>query len=172
MWSWCRQDVLPDQLPDTGTAYVSEPFTTDSLLAGNPFAYLELSSDLPGGIVEVTLVRWPKDASCTDLPDVPDIVARGAADLRYHHGGYEPRPFEVDTPIAVRVDLFNNAVRFDPGDRLVVSVSGPEKVGDYGSTVHAGLSHVVVPFVSGGLGGEPSGIDYPPSPRAPWAASS
>lgn len=175
VWSWCRQELLADPRPDTGIAYVSQPFATDSLLAGNPVAHLELSSDQPGGIVEVTLVRWPQGATCTDPPAVPDVVARGTADLRYHHGGYDARPFAVDTPTAVRVDLFNNAVRFAPGDRLVVSVSGPEKPGDFGATspfnpevtVHAGRSHVVVPFVSGGLGGQPTDLHYPPSPAAP-----
>lgn len=32
---------------------------------------------------------------------------------------------------------------------------------------HAGVSHVVVPFVSGGLDDQPSGMDYPPNPAAP-----
>jgi putative CocE/NonD family hydrolase len=174
-WAWCRNDTLPDALGDTAVAWVSEPFATDSLLAGNPFAYLELSADQPAGVVQVALLRWPAGAGCDDPPEVAQLVAHGAADLRYHAGGYTARPFPVATPKPVRVDVFNTAVRFHPGDRLVVAVSGPEAVGLYSSTspwvpevtVHASLSHIVLPFVEGGLGGDPTDIDYPPYPWDP-----
>jgi putative CocE/NonD family hydrolase len=164
-WAWCRQDLLPGAgLEDTAVAWVSEPFTQQRLLAGNPHADLILSSDQPGGVVEVALVRWPADASCTDLPDVVEVIAAGGADLRHHTSPYTPVPFPVDTPTPVRVDLYNTATRFFPGDRLVVVVGGTEAIGVYGSVtpyapeinVHAD-SRVVVPFVPGQLGPGPTG---------------
>lgn len=168
-WGRCRHEILPAALPDTEVAYVSKPFTTDSLLAGNPFVYLELSSDLPGGTVEVALLRWEEDASCDEFATSP-LVARGGADLHHHQGDYTTQPFPTHTPTPVRVDLFNTATRFAPGDRLIVVVPGPiYSASPYGPeiTVHAGVSHAVVPFVFGGLGGDGPDIVYPPNPAAP-----
>lgn len=168
----CRQEhALESSEPPDAVAYVSEAFAIDSLLAGNPFVYLKLSSDQSGRLVEVALLHWPAGASCTDVA-VGTVVARGAADLGHHRGSYDHQPFPVGEPTPVRVDLFNNAVPFAPGDRLVLILSGPESNGQTDSaspytpqvTVHGGVSHVVLPFVSGGLGGSEPDMVYAPAP--------
>lgn len=164
-WAWCRQDAVSPADADTAVAYISEPLATERLLAGNPHAELTLTADQPGGVVQVSLLRWPAGTSCAELADVGELVANGAADLRYHLDRYTAQPFPLDTPTPVRVDLFNTAVRFAPGDRLIAVVSGPEGVGLYGSTspyapevtVHADASRVVLPFVPGGVGAPTGG---------------
>lgn len=164
---------------DTGLAYVSAPVTDRTVIAGNPFAYLTLSSDRPGGVFAVHLLRVPASMSCGDPSMSLDWLATGAADLRFHDGRYVGRDFPTGEPTPVRVDIYDIAEVLDPGDRIAVLVSGDEDwYGHAGQpqyaptiTVHADptitASQVVLPVVEGTLGGQPRPVAYPPRPFIP-----
>ncbi|MGQ0535284.1 MAG: CocE/NonD family hydrolase [Methanobacteriota archaeon] len=164
-------------------AYVSEPAAQDLLIAGNPFAYLRLSSDLPGGFVAVHVYDMAPNAGCDGGFE---RWLFGAADLRFHQGNFEGRDFPTDAPTHVRIDLNNLAGILPEGHRLAVVVSYgggaflgaplyPNRVPTFGLqpriTIHhdggAEASHVVLPLVEGTLGGAPPTLDYPPRPFLP-----
>jgi hypothetical protein len=151
-------------------------------LAGNPYAYLMLESDQPGGIVGVDL--WLMRGGLTGLctrnngfdPDPAAWLSHGAADLRFMDGNFVGQAFPVSQATPVRVDMFNVAADLLPGDRLVLTLSGTgwerrdgqpympllDVQGGTGPTA----SHIVLPFVSGTLGGSAPTIGYPERPFA------
>jgi predicted acyl esterase len=162
-----------------GLAYTSEPLTEDSVLAGNPFALLRLSSDQPGGIVGVHVLSLGPDFDCSDSSTF-DVVALGAADLRFHQGNLHGEPFPVGKPTEVRVDVWDNAQMLREGSRVAVVVSyGEAFPGAFGSsgqpyapriTVHGDVgeraSHIVLPITEGTAGGTVRTLEYPPRPFA------
>lgn len=166
-----------------GVGYLTQPLAEPATIAGNPFASLRLSSDMPGGLVSVHVLELPSDFECSTGFDSSKVhvVAYGAADLRFHGGNMVGQGFPVDTPTAVRVDLWDNADVIEAGHRLAVVVGSAEvsplgwgSVGVPYSpriTVHADgdaeTSHIVLPLIAGTLGGAEPTVGYPPRPFIP-----
>jgi predicted acyl esterase len=161
---------------------VSEPLREDVVVAGNPFAFLEVVSTQPGGLLNLDLVSLDPSGSCGSA-ETPSVrwMSRGSVDLRFYQGGYDAVPLAVNSPTPIRVDFMGVADHVPAGHQLAVVVHGPDadpnrwgSAGEpYVPTVRLGTStaglasHVVVPLVEGSLGGLPPGSDYPLRPRTP-----
>lgn len=157
----------------TWAAFVGPSIEAPVTLAGNPFVYLNLSADQPGGVFQVHLLdAGPDVETCEDLSaGNVDEITRGGVDLRYHEGNFESRDFPTGEPAPVRVDLFNQAWRLQPGHRLTLLVEADNPQWDWNThrpeiTIHPD-SHVVVPTVEANYGGELPDVDYPPRPFLP-----
>lgn len=173
----CGEELLPPSpapgvVPtNAGVAYFSDPVEVDTLLAGNPIAYLQVSSDLPGGLVAIDLFDVP--ATCSDAV----FLGRGVADLRFHDGGFTGRDFPVDTPTPVRFDITDFAEWLPAGHRLGVVLTRGDPVDRTSPWAGALIgvhgdgspesSHVVLPVVQGGFGGDAPTLRYPPRPFVP-----
>lgn len=166
----------------TALLYATRPMEETVVLAGNPFAYLRISSDLPGGIVSVEVLEVPADFSCDAVGEPPavELVSHGAADLRFHEGNFVGRDFPVGSPTMVRIDLWDLAEAIEAGNRLAVLVSQGESPPAYGRAGQpfypaitviadggAEASHVVLPVVAGTLGGAAPTLAYPLRPFVP-----
>lgn len=175
--------LCPDGIPDgfAGVAYLSEQASRDLLIAGNPFAYLRLSSDQPGGLVGVHLLTVPADVPCDLALNPPEahVLAFGVADLRFHAGNLSGTDLS-EGQHNVRIDLGSVSEQIPAGRRLAVVVSYGEgdldlymPSGQHAPTitVHADggseASHVVIPFVGRGLGSKRPTLDYPQRPFVP-----
>lgn len=147
---------------DDRLVFLSEPLDEGVVLAGNPFAWLELESNLPGGLI--TLRAYEVDPACNTRS-----MAFGAADLRHHAANYDGRDFPLDTPTGIRIDMTNLAESLAAGNQIafVASYGDPGKfeAAPYAPslTIHGG-SHVVWPVLEGTLGGEAPAMEYPPRP--------
>src|SRR5439155_21492985 len=75
-------------------AFFGAPVARPTLVAGNPFAYLDITSDAPGGLVSVQLYDVPGGSDCG--PDAR-LLSAGAADLRLHAGHLAGRDFPTRT---------------------------------------------------------------------------
>lgn len=164
----------------TSLLYASEPLEDPVTLAGNPWAYLQVESTEPGGVVTVHLVEVGPDGGCSPVGEegVQAVLSGGAADLRFHEGSYMGEDFPVLEPTPVRVDIYNDAWTFEAGDRVGVLVSSGVGINARTGqpwtpllTLHGGTgpqaSHVVLPLVQGTLGGDAPTLDYPPQPFLP-----
>jgi putative CocE/NonD family hydrolase len=177
----CRANLVSDEAGPGGVAYLSDPVQQQTLIAGNPFAYLRVESDLPGGQLSVHLFDVGPDFRCNDDGTVSDAraIATGAADLRFCHGNYVASDFPVNTPTNVRVDITGVAEVLESGHRLGLVVSYGDVLERASQpfypqiALHAdgGLqaSQLVVPVVEGSLGGGAPRISYPPRPFIPTA---
>ena len=156
--------------------YMTRPVTKRTVIAGNPMAYLDLTADQAGGGLQVTLHDVAPDFTCGNDPARRSPAGArkltvGGADLRFHHGGYDARPFGGGH---VRVDIANLATVLEPGDRLAITVSygDPIEFAEVGHapriTVHSGpradSSQLVVPVLEGGFGGREPKTRFPPRP--------
>ncbi|HVL48395.1 MAG TPA: CocE/NonD family hydrolase [Candidatus Thermoplasmatota archaeon] len=172
-----------------GVALMTEPLAEDLRLEGNPFAWLRLSSDMPGGQVSVHLFDVTGSLRCRH-PGIPEnlrLLAEGAADLRFHAGNFVGKDFPRNAPTFVRIDLTNLADVVPAGHKLALVVSHgravalDEPVADLTTdkrtsrsgqpyypqiTIHTGAegSHLVLPVMQGSVGGNATGIAYPPTP--------
>jgi X-Pro dipeptidyl-peptidase len=163
-------DTLPS-LGAPGVVYLSDPVAQDTLLAGNPIAYLQVESDLPGGLLALDL--YAVGAACPGAL----YLGRGVADLRFHDGRFTGRDFPTGSPQPVRLDITNFAEWIPAGHRLGVVVSHGSLVDRTGQpyypslTLHgdgtASSSHIVLPVVQGGFGGQAPTLHYPPRPFVP-----
>ncbi|HUR25093.1 MAG TPA: CocE/NonD family hydrolase [Candidatus Thermoplasmatota archaeon] len=150
--------------------FMTEPLAQETLVAGNPFALLEIESDLPGGLVSFYSYEVPGDGSCGDGLRA---MGFGAADLRFYEGNYVGRDFPLRTPTPVRIEHTNLVEHIAKGNRLalVVSYGRPDQfeAAPFAPriTIHGG-SHILWPVVEGSLGGgSPPIADYPPRPFVP-----
>lgn len=162
----------PGEDGDTRLTWTGPALAGTALLAGDPFAYLRLSSDRPAGLIGVALYALPPDGGC----DAARLLATGAADLRYHTGGYSPKAFPTGGAQQVRIDLSTVVERIPAGHRLALVAGHPRENVDASPvaaqlTVHAGTyaaaSHVVLPVVQGSAGGTHTSLRYPPRPFGP-----
>lgn len=161
---------------EPGLCFLSQPATEDMVIAGNPIAYLQLRSNLPGGRVEVSMHQVAADGGCGDngLEGSQNWLF-GAADLLYHAGNYNAQPFPTNTPTPVRIDMSDQAFPLKVGERLGIQVNYP--LDSVGYPLFPSLvvewsqgensSHVVVPVVKGTFGGATPTIEYPPRPHIP-----
>lgn len=168
--------------PEIKAAFTSGPLEDAATLAGNPFAYLQVESSRPGGIVALDLYDLGPDARCvTGELEGGTWLSGGAADLRFHQGNLGAEDFPTGKTTPVRVDLFNLAHTVEEGHRLAVVASGyghQVKVGQpYAPTIAlhgdgtVGGSHIVLPVVEGTLGGDATDMEYPPRPFVPEGGS-
>ncbi len=181
----------------TKACYTSASIAEQVLVAGNPNVFLQVESNLRGGLITVDLFDSPAGTGCPQADSTR--IAFGAADLRFHGGNFEGRDFPVGSPTGVRVDLHNLAQAIDEGRRLVLVIQGPspiskECVSRNGLTpvtspnggcgrdnagqpyfplikIHASgdrlSSQIVLPLVHGSLGGGPPPDGIPARPFAP-----
>lgn len=159
-------------------SFASSPTDAPATIAGNPFAFLQVESDRPGGIVAVDLYDLGPGARCEDgaLMDGTWLTG-GAADLRFHAGNLHGEDFPTGAANAVRVDLFNLAHEVPEGHRIAVVASGHGHQTRIGQpyvptiTLHgdgtSATSHIVLPLVAGTLGGEETDLEHPPRPFQP-----
>jgi len=172
----------PDAAQPLAT-FLSEPMRKPVRVAGNPFAYLRLSSSMTGGMVSVNVLDVAPDFGCGP-PTAYSWEAHGVkwwgegwADLRFHQGDLTGKDFPVNAPTHVRIDLTDLAERLLPGHRLAVVVSGGDltRLGqsEYNPriTVHAdggnAASHLVMPVAEGTFGGRAPTVRYPRRPFLP-----
>lgn len=180
-------------LDSFASPYIVEAGPEPFVLAGNPMAYLRVTSDQPGGLVAAHVFDLPADFVCEDGKAVGALLlASGAADLRFDHGNLVGEDFPVNSPRWVRIDLTNLAERVEP-DRWIALVIGYGQVLDaenpdsefatdqrtgrsgqpYMPTITLGVgnppetSHLVLPFLEGSLGGQAPTLAYPPRPFTP-----
>lgn len=186
-WSECRTETGARVAYDSGV--LTEPLN----IAGNPKAWLKLSSDAPGGIVQVGVYVIPAGADCGSAR----LLSVGSADLRFHTDTYTGRDFPVNKPTGVRIDLTNLAEPVAAGQRLVVLVGAPDLISYHevnnpladertsragqpyapnltvlGAAGDVTSSHVVLPLIEGSLGGAAPTVAYPPRPNVPAVAGS
>jgi len=178
----CSEQGTPE-LTRTGRIFETPPLAQDTTIAGNPFVYLDISSDMRGGLVAVQLVDVAPGASCSAVPYNKGIqvrlgtrearpIAHGSADLRFHAGGFDGVDFPVGTPTPVRVDLTHLAEVVPAGHSVAVVVSRVDALEAQSQPftprieIHP-TSHLVVPIVEGGLGGGAPLQSYPPRPFLP-----
>jgi putative CocE/NonD family hydrolase len=153
--------------------YLTQPVSAGTLLAGNPFAYLHLMSDQPGGIVTATLYDLAPGFSCTGSHwDQARWISSGAADLSYHGSPFLAHPFPVGVPALVRMDLSDVTYTLAPGHRLALVLDHGSVVERGGSTTFPivtvlGDSHLVIPVAEGTLGGMHPTTRYPQRPFTP-----
>jgi putative CocE/NonD family hydrolase len=180
-WRWSTPCPDPTRL-----VYMTEPVQKRTLVAGNPFALLDVESSAPAGVFELQLYDIGPDFNCDDQPQFSgDIrpLTEGAADLRYHASeDYKARPFPILSPTQVRVDIANLAEVLEPGHRLAVVVNhGFWRGGTTPDlapliTMHGdgspNSSHLVLPVVTGGFGGKRPTLQYPPTPFLPACCDS
>lgn len=160
-----------------GLLYETEPFAEPTLLAGNPFVLLEIEADQPGGQLAAFLVAIEENGvTCGSSGEAPAgirFLGMGAADLRFHAGGYTGTNFPIGTPTDVRIDINNMAEVLAVGERLGLLLAYGDSTMDGPTefyptiTLHEGRSHVVVPLVSGQLDSSPAWPSYPKRPFDP-----
>lgn len=172
----------------TSATYFTHTLPKEALIAGNPFAYLNIEShDFRGGIVAVAVADLGANFTCDAAGQPSDTrwITSGAADLRFYashvdayQGSLDGQDFETNKPTNIRIDLFDLAERIPAGHRLAVVVSYGETHSEWSGqpyfpeiTIHAeGAltdSQVVFPIAKGSLGGKKPKIDYPPRPFVP-----
>jgi predicted acyl esterase len=151
------------------------------LIAGNPFADVNVSSDQPGGVVTVSLYDIAPTFACTGSHVTgARYIASGSADLNFYKTPYVSHDFPVNSPTDVRIDLSDTTYVLGAGHRLaaIVSNGGPyERSGSLFTpniTIHgvrgaptARASHIVVPVADGTLGGARPTVHYPQRPFTP-----
>ena len=153
------------------------------VLAGNPYAYLPLTSDLPGGLVGVHVYRLGKEYSCGEGgPQGHRLLVAGVADLRFHGGNIVGKDFPTNARTAVRVDVSSLAEVIEDGERLAVVVSYGDPADRTGAPLYPEVTlvpasdgdapHIVLPFVSGSLGGAAPALAYPDRPFLPAGINS
>jgi putative CocE/NonD family hydrolase len=176
---WRFTTPCPDP---TRLVYTTEPATARTVIAGNAHAWFDIESSAPGGLFELQLYDLGPGFECNAVPQKSPHVrplSEGAIDLQFHSSeDYKARPFPVGESTHVRVDIANLAEVLEPGHRLALVVSH----GMYyrWASAHeffplitvlgdgeAGSSHLVLPVVSGGFGGDAPTLEYPSRPFMP-----
>lgn len=161
----------------SGFLYRTEPVAERVHIAGNPFAYLSIQSDLPGGLVGAHVYDLSPIFGCgQNGPTGANLLVAGVADLRFHQGAsYQGRDFPTNADQKVRIDISSLSDVLEPGHRLALVVSFGDPADRSGQpffptiTVNEGPegSHLVVPIVEGTLGGTAPAFAYPPRPFLP-----
>ena len=160
----------------SGLFYKTKPVENDTMLAGNPMAYLRITSDRPGGLVAAHLYDVAPGWPCASPSAGLRRLGAGVADLRFHAGNFRGKDFPTGQPTPIRVDITNFAEVLPTGHSLGVLVSYGDPLDRFGQpfapqiTVHADgatASHLVLPIVDGSLGGAAPTLTYPPRPFVP-----
>jgi len=164
--------------PTAGLVFQTPVQQERVVLAGNPLAYVPITSDLPGGLVGVHVFLLRKDFACAQTgPTGARLLVAGAANLRFHGGTYQGKDFPMNARTVVRVDITNLAEVVAPGERLAFVVSHGDWTDRTGApfaptiTLAPGSGndapHVVLPILEGSFGGAAPALTYPPRPFVP-----
>lgn len=164
----CGDEADASDAAGTRIVYVSAPMHEDILIAGNPMAYLELTSDQPGGIVAIDLHEVGPNGAC----DNEERFSIGGADLRHLDGTGTGGAFPTGQKTGVRIDLYGTARVIEAGNRIAAIISADGEFEYRGSPYQPFIavgadSHIVLPLVEGTVNGEQPSIAYPPRPRIP-----
>lgn len=180
--------LCPAPTPSVNTAglvFLTAPVSERTVIAGNPVAWLPMTSDLDGGLVGVHFYKLGREFSCgvngaTGATLITPGTASGAANLRFHEGGYVPKAFPVGVRVGVRVDLANMAQVFEAGERLAVVVSHGSDGSAFSHTggpyfpriwlargAEAEAPSIIVPVVEGTFEGAPPTFEYGVRPFLP-----
>lgn len=166
----CADDpaVSPNDAPPQ-LVFAAEAATTGTVIAGNPYALLEITASQPRGLFGAALFVAGPSWNCEDGGEL-SFLTNAAVDLRFHAGNMQGTDFPTDTPIVVRMDFYNIAHHIEPGQRLVLILrNADDLMGQHANsalTVH-GTSQLVVPLIEGALGGVAPPEDAPPRPFLP-----
>jgi len=151
----------------------SAPVTSKTLIAGNPFVDLSVTSDMAAGMVTAELYDLGPTFTCAG-PQVSDArrIATGSADLSFYADAFLSSPFPVGQPTEVRIDLTDTTYTLKPGHRLVLVLSHGEAWESFGTATFptitiAGSSELILPVAEGGFGGLAPTRTYPPRPFTP-----
>ncbi|MEA3166847.1 MAG: X-Pro dipeptidyl-peptidase [Thermoplasmata archaeon] len=175
-----REQLCGTAPPGTGLVFDGEPVAASTLVAGNPFLFLNLESDQPGGLVAAHLFAGDGDCRTARL------LSSGVADLRFHDGVFVGHDFHTGMAMPVRIDLLDLAEPVAAGEHLslVLSFGDTFSTGEVADpltdarfshsgqpyvpllTVHAG-SELVLPVVGRTLGGTTPVGPFPPRPFVP-----
>lgn len=148
-------------------AAVTEPVAQDTLLAGNPLAWLAVEVDAPAATIAVDLWDIPGDDVCAG-----EAISFGAADLRYLADPFVAADVPTARALQVRVDLTAVSHVVPEGHRIGVTFSSSGALGVQGRATTAavvlrsGESHLLLPM-DAGVGGAPPVVAYPPMPLGP-----
>jgi predicted acyl esterase len=159
--------------PPTSLLYRSAPMDEETLVAGNPYAFLRITSDQPSGLVTLYLFDESPDFSCTGpVPHGARYFAFGAADLRFHAGIFQGRPFPTNTPTWIRIDPYGVQETLHAGHRLVAAFSYSEPTQRHTQPGFPrieilGASEIVLPIVAGTVHGQAPQQVAPPRPFQP-----
>jgi putative CocE/NonD family hydrolase len=156
-----------------GIAYSIEA-TEPVQVHGSPVLFLDLASTSPRGQFYAWLAVSDGPVEGCAGVGYP-THGGGAADLRYHAGGYAPRDFPVGISGRVRVDLGNVGLSLQPGQVLsLILQNGAEAATAEGASLLTVLadgsgsgSQLSLPIAAGTFGGAPPGVAYPRRPFAP-----
>ncbi len=170
----CAEAGLPGEVA-AGRVFMTPPLRRPLVLAGNPFAYLTLTADQPGGQVGLHLIDVGPDATCGPIPYTGSgarAISSGTADLRFFQANYDARDFPMGRSTKVRIDLTHLAEDVQTGHRLALVVSRGDVIDRFAipfapNVVIGGDSEIVLPMVEGTLGGKPPTRRYPPRPFLP-----
>jgi len=172
--SLCQDPLAAQQ----ARVYLSQPVASPTVLAGNPFAYLDLSSSEAGGIVTATLYDLPPGFACQagGYYDGASWLSSGSADLNFHTTPFTRTAFPIDTPTHVRIDLSDTTATLATGHRVALVLSHGTVAAHGGTTSYPTItvlgggkeaSQIVLPIASGTLGGSAPSLRYPRRPFVP-----
>jgi putative CocE/NonD family hydrolase len=110
-----------DQRPDEVLAlnYTSEPLTEELVLLGQPVVELAVSADVPALPFAVRLSEVTPDG-------VSVLVTKGVLNISRRKGMDRAVPLPEGNPVPLRVELGATAWRFQPGNRLRLSINGSD----------------------------------------------
>lgn len=175
-----RDQLCGTAAPGTGLVFRGAPASAATLVAGNPFLYLNLESDQPGGLIAAHLFAGGDDCAAARL------LTSGVADLRFHDGVFVGHDYQTGMARPVRIDLLNLAEPLAAGERLslVLSFGDTFSTGEVADpitdarfsrsgqpyapllTIHSG-SQLILPIVEGTTGGTIPDGTYPSRPFVP-----
>lgn len=148
-------------------ASLSDPLPQDTLLAGNPLAWLQVEVDRPSATITIDLWDVPADDVCAGT-----LLSAGAVDLRFLADPFVGADAPTGQTLDLRVDLYGVSNLVPQGHRIGVTLSSSGAIGiqgrpsDANVVVRAGESHVLLPMANG-FGSTPPPMDYPPMPLGP-----
>lgn len=151
-WQWPK-NFLCDDAADTAEpirlVYRMDAMGEPWLLAGIPTIDLTISSDQPGGIVNVFLVlEQAGEQPCDDTDAAgPALISFGAADLLFIDDIYTEKPFPTGKPVHMQIELTDIAQVVQPGQRLVLVIGAGNAADHYSRytpmiTIHEGTDEL------------------------------
>jgi predicted acyl esterase len=137
------------------SAVAMETATTDMVVAGNPYVDLFLSSSRRVGLIDFALYAVEPGFKCPQVAsEKVRWLAGGGIDLTHYNSKYEARPFPVNTPTKVRIDLSDVTARIPAGYRLALVLTDGDllHIGERDAyptivSIHGAASRLVLPVV-------------------------
>lgn len=173
-------EAFPDDCPGDEAVWISPPLAQDTLIAGNLFVNLTLTSTEPNENLVATLWTADELPACepgkfTDEPEGVTEHRYAISDLRHRGHLEQGEPFPVGEPGQVELRSIPLAEVLPAGERIVLTVKGghPSLVPRPGVptlTFHTGpdvLAELWLPVVGGELAFQSSGAEAGPGMAEP-----